>query len=98
MDLTTLPTMTDADLAGLISQANAIIAQREQAAATEATTLRGTLAQVISDVNAEIARCDAILAKTAATITGADTKDAARATKRVAFALRDLVKIIQQGK
>lgn len=51
---------------------------------------------IITDLKAEKDRMDPILAKTPAQITGGDTKDVARAAKRIADAAIDIAKLLTE--
>lgn len=55
---------------------------------------RTAVKAIVNDLQAEKARCDVVLAKTNAAITGADTKDVARAAKRIADAAIDLARFV----
>lgn len=68
------------------------IAARAARAARETT--RVAVKAIITDLQAEKARVDAVIAKSNATITGADTKDVARAAKRIADAAIDLARYV----
>ena len=50
---------------------------------------------IITDLQAEKARCDVVIAKPNNTITGADTKDVARAGKRIADAAIELARFVR---
>lgn len=52
---------------------------------------------IITDLQAERARCDVVIAKSNAQTSGADTKDIARAAKRIADAAIDLARFIQDN-
>lgn len=68
----------------------------DQAAADRDAT-RAAVKLIITDLQAEKTRCDAVIAKTNATITGADTKDVARAGKRIADAAIELARFVQNS-
>lgn len=73
-------------------------ADARAAAATARATreaARAAVKLVITDLQAEKARVQAVIDKTNATITGADTKDVARAAKRIADAAIDLARLVQ---
>jgi hypothetical protein len=58
---------------------------------------RATVKLIITDLQAEKDRCDVVIAKTNAAITGADTKDVARAGKRIADAAIELARFVQDS-
>ena len=64
-------------------------------AAAEREAARVAIRAIVNDLQAEKDRCDVVLAKTAAQITGGDTKDVARAAKRIADAAIDLAKFLR---
>lgn len=64
-------------------------------ARTDRETARTAVRAIVTDLQAEKARCDVVLAKTAAQITGGDTKDVARAAKRIADAAIDLARLVK---
>jgi hypothetical protein len=68
------------------------IAAEEAAAALTAT--RAAVKLIITDLQAEKTRCDVVIAKANNTVTGADTKDVARAAKRIADAAIDLARLV----
>ena len=72
----------------------------DAAAAAEAERLareadRATVKAIITDLKAEKARAQVVIDKTNASITGADTKDVARAAKRIADAAIDLARFVK---
>lgn len=70
-------------------------AAAEAAAEAAAAALRAAVKQIVTDLQAEKVRLDAVIAKSNASITGADTKDVARASKRIADAAIDLARVVQ---
>lgn len=69
--------------------------QVEQAAvATELATRRAAVKLVITDLQAEKTRCQTVIDKTNANITAGDTKDVARAAKRIADAAIDIARLL----
>lgn len=73
--------------------ADARVASAAAQAARDET--RAAVKLIITDLQAEKARCDVVIAKTNAQITGADTKDVARAGKRIADAAIELARFVQ---
>lgn len=73
--------------------ADAAVASAAVAAARVAN--RAAVKLVITDLQAEKDRMDPVIAKTNAQITGADTKDVARAAKRIADAAIELARFVQ---
>lgn len=67
----------------------------EEAARAAREAQRTIVKAIITDLQAEKARADAVIAKTNNQITGADTKDVARAAKRIADAAIDLTRFVQ---
>ena len=65
-----------------------------QAAAAQYEADRLTVRAIITDLQAEKARAQAVIDKTNANITGGDTKDVARAAKRIADAAIDLARYV----
>ena len=63
--------------------------------AAEREAARVAIRAIVNDLQAEKDRCDVVLAKTAAQINGGDTKDVARAAKRIADAAIDLAKFLR---
>ena len=61
----------------------------------ETQALRNLIPQIIADLKTEKARCDTVLAKDNSAITPGDTKDVARAAKRIADATIDLARFIK---
>jgi len=61
------------------------------------TTLRSGIDQVITDLQTEKARVQPVIDKTNAQITPGDTKDVARAAKRIADAVIDALRIIKNA-
>lgn len=68
-----------------------------EAVRTARAASRAAVKAIITDLQAEKARADAVIAKTTAQITGADTKDVARAAKRIADAAIDLARFVQDS-
>lgn len=56
---------------------------------------RAAVAAIVNDLQAEKARVQPIIDKANASITGADTKDVARAAKRIADAAIELARFVQ---
>lgn len=73
--------------------ADAIAAEAAEQAAHEAQ--RVIVRAIITDLQAEKTRVDAVIAKSNAQITGGDTKDVARAAKRIADAAIDLARLVK---
>jgi len=69
------------------------IAAREARIQREAT--RTAVKAIITDLKAEKTRAQTVIDKTNATITGADTKEVARAAKRIADAAIDLARFVK---
>ena len=69
------------------------LAARQAAADRKAN--RAAVKAIITDLQAEKARCDVVIAKPNNTITGADTKDVARAGKRIADAAIELARFVR---
>ena len=73
-------------------------ADRAAALATvgaEREATRAAVQLIITDLKLEKDRMDPVLAKTPAQITGGDTKDVARAAKRIADAAIELARFVQ---
>lgn len=70
-----------------------VIAQEQARIDREAT--RTAIRAIVTDLKAEKARAQAVIDKTNATITAADTKDVARAAKRIADATIDLARFVK---
>jgi hypothetical protein len=72
---------------------------QEELAAETAIVLRNAdrlaVQAIITDLQAEKDRCQVVIDKTAANITGGDTKDVARAAKRIADAAIDLARFVK---
>ena len=66
-----------------------------QAAIFEREQTRVTIKAIVTDLKAEKARAQSVIDKTNATITAADTKDVARAAKRIADATIDLARFVK---
>lgn len=66
-----------------------------EAARAERAADRAAVKAIITDLQAEKTRAQTVIAKTNAQITGADTKDVARAAKRIADAAIDLAKFVR---
>jgi hypothetical protein len=73
------------------AEAAAVVAAEARAAQ------RALVKAIITDLQAEKARADAVIAKTNNQISGADTKDVARAAKRIADAAIDLARFVQDS-
>jgi hypothetical protein len=58
---------------------------------------RAVVKQIVTDLQAEKARAQLVIDKTNAQITGSDTKDVARAAKRIADAAIDLARFVQDN-
>lgn len=69
------------------------VSAKQEAASRE--TARTAVKAIINDLQAEKARADAVIAKANNTISGADTKDVARAAKRIADAAIDLARFVK---
>lgn len=77
------------------AEADAAAAAETARARREAT--RTAVKAIVTDLQAEKARAQTVIDKTNATITGADTKDVARAAKRIADAAIDLAKFVRDN-
>lgn len=66
-----------------------------EAARVEREATRAKVKAIIADLQAEKVRAQAVIDKTNASITGADTKDVARAAKRIADSAIDLARFVQ---
>lgn len=69
----------------------ATLATQEAAAARKAV-----VKQIVTDLQAEKARVQPVIDKSNAQITGADTKDVARAAKRIADAAIDIARMLTE--
>ena len=69
--------------------------EAREAARVEREATRAKVKAIIADLRAEKVRAQAVIDKTNASITGADTKDVARAAKRIADAAIDLARFVQ---
>ena len=65
-----------------------------QAAAAQYEAQRLTVRQIVTDLQAEKTRAQVVIDKANAAITGADTKDVARAAKRIPDATIDLARYV----
>lgn len=65
-----------------------------QVVLTELETRRAAVRAIITELVAEKDRCNTVIAKDNSAITGGDTKDVARAAKRIADAAIDLAKLL----
>ena len=92
-DYTTNPPTTRPYTAAESAEANAAINAQAAAAAREAT--RAAVRAIITDLQAEKARAQTVIDKTNGSITGGDTKDVARAAKRIADAAIDLARLVR---
>lgn len=63
-------------------------------AAADWAAARTAVRTIITDLQAEKTRVEPVLAKTPAQITGGDTKDVARAARRIADAVIDLTRFV----
>lgn len=68
----------------------------EQAIQADAATRRLMVKQIVTDLKTEKDRLDVVLAKSPAQITGGDTKDVARASKRIADAAIDIARLLTE--
>jgi hypothetical protein len=77
---------------------NVVADANAAAAATRAAeeTRRAAVKLIVTDLKAEKDRLDVVLAKTPAQITGGDTKDVARASKRIADAAIDIARLLTE--
>lgn len=75
------------------ADADAAAVVKQERLSREAT--RTAVKAIITDLQAEKARCNVVIAKSNATITGADTKDVARAGKRIADAAIELARFVR---
>lgn len=66
-----------------------------EAARVEREATSAKVKAIIADLQAEKVRAQAVIDKTNASITGADTKDVARAAKRIADAAIDLARFVR---
>lgn len=80
---------TDAENAAADALAAAALVREQRAAA------RVAVKAIITDLQAEKTRADAVIAKSNAQISGGDTKDVARVAKRIADAVIDLARFVQ---
>lgn len=62
---------------------------------TSRETARLAIKAIITDLQVEKTRVEAVIAKTNSTVTGGDTKDVARAARRIADATIELARFIQ---
>lgn len=76
------------------AKANAWIA--DAAARTELAAAQEAVKLIVTDLQAEKARVQPIIDKANNQITAADTKDVARAAKRIADAAIDLAKVVKE--
>ena len=75
------------------ASADALAAVEADRLAREAT--RTTIKAIVTDLRAEKARAQVVIDKPNNTITGGDTKDVARAAKRIADAAIDLARFVK---
>lgn len=75
------------------TRADAEAAESAEQAAHEAQRI--IVRAIITDLQDEKTRVDAVIAKSNAQITGGDTKDVARAAKRIADAAIDLARLVK---
>ena len=66
-----------------------------QAAEVQREADRAAIRAIVDALKAEKARCQTVIDKMTASVTGADTKDVARAAKRIADAAIDIARFVK---